>query len=389
MNGIGLRAGTVAAVLALFAAACGEGTDEDRPATPTKAPAVEGTPTGESGAVGPFSVEDLERIVLKPAEAPAGTEFYSSFPGGTSLNHVFAGQAGGVEGSFVDGVENEFSGDGGPLVANTIDSGALLFDDGASAAKAFRLLAADYGSREQVRGGIEPVRGIPAESLGEESFGVRGSFNPTYPPYDFVLYAWREGNLVLYVYGWGPRGEPGTADQERILDVARTMDRRTAEATDSGLEPFTSARYGYSIAYPAGWLLREAARPLYESEFPYDFGTAVDRFYENPDELEPEILVAAQDVPRGTTLDQWTAAVVKDIAETLGCKEPDARESIRVGGEPATLLTYDVCSSAHHQWVPVLHGTSAFHIIWLNDPGTQAADRPVFEQVLATFAFTG
>jgi len=35
-----------------------------------------------------------------------------------------------------------------------------------------------------------------------------------------------------------------------------------------------------------------------------------------------------------------------------------------------------------------LHGGSAFHIVWLNSPGTEAADRELFDDVLATFTFT-
>jgi hypothetical protein len=220
MRATSSRVAAVAALIALMAAACGGGGNNKEP-----------SPSG-SAAEARFSQGDLARVVLGRSEPPDGYKFAHSFAGGDYSPGLFAipvdPQGGYVKG-YVGGLENEFIPKGstatptGLKYDGAIDSGAMFYRDDATAAKAFRLQAQDYGSRKEVEGGIEPVRDIPAEGLGEESFGLRGSFYGTYgADFDFVLYAWRVSNLVQYVYGWGPEGKPHSADQAEMLRVART-----------------------------------------------------------------------------------------------------------------------------------------------------------------------
>lgn len=157
----------------------------------------------------------------------------------------------------------------------------------------------------------------------------------------------------------------------------------------SGLTTFTSAMYGYSISYPQEWVVRTATRELSGTEPPWDTSPAIDHFATSTDRYgEPQggplgrLIVASVAVGSEVTLESWTA----DTTEAV-CGFPTSREAVDVDGEPANLLTYSLCYSTFHQWVTVLHGGSAFHIVWLGDSGPEAFDRALFEDILATFSF--
>lgn len=389
MKGTRTRMAAVAALLALAASACGKAALQEP--VPAEEPRVEEPAAVEDVIPSPFTTNDVERIVLKESEAPKGTRLANRFSAEVALAHVFSGSAGKeLAGSpakdrFVGGLENEFVSEGG-LSAGAIDSGALLFGEAATADEAFQLLVADYSSRQRVEQGLQAVKEISTNGLGKESFGIRGSFDPRFPGFDFVAYTWRRANLLLYVYGWGPGGE--RADTDDILQVARTMDSRATAASQAELQTFISGSYGYSIGYPAGWSVRESTEALSEGGFPADFNSAVERFYQDSNSLEPEILVAAQKLAEGTTLEEWTANTARLIATAIGYEKPVSSERMRVGGEAATLLTYPDTGHGYHLWTTVVHGSEGFHVIWLNRAGTEAADRALFERVLQTFAFT-
>jgi hypothetical protein len=148
------------------------------------------------------------------------------------------------------------------------------------------------------------------------------------------------------------------------------------------LEPvatFVSPVYGYSIDYPVSWLRREAERQLDGVETPWDSSPAVD-YLAAP--RQGRIIIGAARVEPGTTLEWWTAST--SIAT---CGEPSKSESIEIDGEPGTLSTFAVCNNHFHQWLTVIHGTSAWHIVWLKPPGTEDADRDQFLLILGTFRF--
>lgn len=96
------------------------------------------------------------------------------------------------------------------------------------------------------------------------------------------------------------------------------------------------------------------------------------------------LLIAGGAMPAGTTLDSWTAdtAVIK-------CGAPTSQAAITIDGEAATLSTYASCAGLFMQWVTVLHAGWAWHIDWINNPGSESTDVVVFNQLLATFRFAG
>lgn len=157
------------------------------------------------------------------------------------------------------------------------------------------------------------------------------------------------------------------------------------------LVPFTSPIYGYTIEYPAEWVVRPAARPLSGLELPLDTSPGVDtlalpidRYGASPSGPHGTIFVSSAQIASGTTLASWTTGQVGAV-----CGAPPAPEPIKVDGEAGILLTYTTCNGNLFTslWVTAFHGTSGFYVLFSNDPGTEAADRALFERILATFTF--
>jgi hypothetical protein len=154
------------------------------------------------------------------------------------------------------------------------------------------------------------------------------------------------------------------------------------------LASFTSSLYSYSVGYPVAWQIRQAGRNLSGVEPPWETSDAVDHF-EAPTGPAPPgqpatgfVVVANASVAPGTTLDAWATSTV--IAT---CSDPSKTEDVVVDGEAGKLFTYGQCYGAFHQWVSVIHAGRGYHILWLNDIGSEPFDRYVFEQMLQTFRF--
>jgi hypothetical protein len=150
--------------------------------------------------------------------------------------------------------------------------------------------------------------------------------------------------------------------------------------TSAPVTTFVSPIYGYTIQYPAAWGRRDAERVLSGTETPWESSPAVDRMRSS--DQYAILIVGAARVEPGTTLDGWTTSTT-----IVTCGEPTNRAEIEIDGGAGWLLTYDRCNSVRHQWVTVLHGTSAWHIIWLGASPTNASARAQFLQVLGTFRF--
>jgi hypothetical protein len=173
-----------------------------------------------------------------------------------------------------------------------------------------------------------------------------------------------------------------SVSQELFLAILASAVFDPASAAPA-LTTYESARYPYSIGYPANWSVREAIRSLPADEPPWATSDAIDFFSGPASGLnDPGIIVAAAEVPQGTTIEEWAASTVRRT-----CGTPSAQERVDIGGELGSLLTYASCFQTYHLWAVVLHGTSAFHIVWINYPGTEATDRLLFEDILATFTF--
>jgi hypothetical protein len=106
----------------------------------------------------------------------------------------------------------------------------------------------------------------------------------------------------------------------------------------------------------------------------------------------PGVIIAAQPVTDDVNIATW-AATIKDTVEFMkNCKAPNRREHLDIGGEPATLLTYRDCPTDLgylHLWAGVVHEGRGYHIVWFNDPDTEAVDRATFRRMLSSMSFDG
>lgn len=149
------------------------------------------------------------------------------------------------------------------------------------------------------------------------------------------------------------------------------------------LKTYESTIYAYTIGYPKLWgSTHEATRELVGAEPPWLESDAVDYVSGETGRTGGTVIVAAAEVPAATTLDSWFTDAVEPT-----CGSSDAQEPVEIDGEPGLLSTYPSCFALFHLWAIVVHGESAFHVVWLNTPGSEARDRGVFDQILASFRF--
>ena len=106
----------------------------------------------------------------------------------------------------------------------------------------------------------------------------------------------------------------------------------------------------------------------------------------------PALVVGAQAVADGTSIDAWSATVIDIVAGQKHCDAPRTTERLTIGGDAAVLLAYPDCpSGAHldHLWAAVVHGNRGYHFVFFDATGHEAADRAVLGRMLATVLFDG
>ena len=176
-------------------------------------------------------------------------------------------------------------------------------------------------------------------------------------------------------------GGSGDARQQPIP----TRDPRAARLDQT----FTSARYGYTLRYLAGWSALAAARPLTSDELLSYTSDSADKFSEDPRGTgRPELTIGAHAVPASTTIDDLRRATVRRIADRVGCR-PQTQTTTTVDDEQAILLDYPSCATFDTLWTVVVHDSFAFHVVWWSEQGKGATDRPLYEQFLGTLTFKG
>ena len=162
-------------------------------------------------------------------------------------------------------------------------------------------------------------------------------------------------------------------------------------------QAFTSERYGYSLMYPAGWLVKDKPGEWAEYD-PLDPNrvTGVDAFAGYVDGRNLAIGVGARELA-DTDLASWVEAaksLIKDGVSKGVCYEgieddPVSEEAITLGGEPAILLEYH-CPDAHDSFGLValsIHNGKGYWVTWITAQGNADADRAQFMQVLNTFSY--
>jgi hypothetical protein len=146
---------------------------------------------------------------------------------------------------------------------------------------------------------------------------------------------------------------------------------------------FSSPWYGYSMAHPKEWSVRPARQVLQEDGAPWIDSDGVDYVAVHPNEsFTPGVIVGGARLSPDRTLDEWT-----QMTTVVTCGETASREPVEIDGETGTLLSYPDCYGLHHLWATVLHDGVGYHIVWIGPPGTEAADRVLFDRMLVTFRF--
>lgn len=163
------------------------------------------------------------------------------------------------------------------------------------------------------------------------------------------------------------------------LDVFGFRAGSSVGGTGRPFATYESPRYEYSIRYPEHWSVRPATQSLGEHEIPWDYSPSIDRY--GAGDGGAGIIVAAEPVAAGITLEQWRSV-------PLTCGTPTKEERISLGGEPGWLNIYARCYDLFHLWAVAMHDGRVYQVIWLNVPGTEDADRALFDRVLRSFAFT-
>lgn len=158
---------------------------------------------------------------------------------------------------------------------------------------------------------------------------------------------------------------------------------------------FRSRTYGYSVDYPADWSALQARAELEGGQPPLTGPPITDVIAKRPDRVVhrmdlPALVVGAQAVADGTSIEEWTAKVIDVVARQKHCGTPETTETLEIGGDEAALLTYPDCPSGthlDHLWAAVVHGNRGYHMVFFNTAGHEAEDRALLHRMLSTVAF--
>ena len=156
---------------------------------------------------------------------------------------------------------------------------------------------------------------------------------------------------ALGLAGCGSAASPSVGERQTAaptLSPRPSASQSAAAATPpASTEAFTSARNGFSISYPAGWMTRPATEP-WTKDVPDFMSPAGDIFHDPVREADLWISVASQPIGASTP-DQWAA---EKLAFDDGCT---ASKPITVDGATG-VIGADGCTRAgrHDRWPRVL-----------------------------------
>ncbi len=183
-----------------------------------------GAALGACSGGGGFTEEDLPRIVLQADEAPEATARAAQVSGAQPLED-FARDAAELEALRADGFRaayvayfpptSFFEQEEAPDDPIALQAIAVLFEGPDGASSTMNRFAGDVRDRQ-----LRDATDLPAEGLGEESFGLQGRAASDGSP--LVAYIWRVRNLVLVLSGSGP------LQPDEVAALAEKMDARAA-----------------------------------------------------------------------------------------------------------------------------------------------------------------
>lgn len=185
---------------------------------------------------------------------------------------------------------------------------------------------------------------------------------------------------VFYV---GARGEPAAFDQQEqlidaIVDSFKLLSTYTFVPPTPGVgSTYTSAEFGFSIAYPTGWIeAPPAGRP----------GEVVSLASA---EGLPGVSVMVQPVGEGTTPAEFGPQLSQDLSQRWGDYELISEGEITLDdGTPAYKIVFSGTMEGYNlksKYVIVIQGTQAFFIMGLSMPASFEQDEAVLDEVIHSF----
>ena len=138
--------------------------------------------------------------------------------------------------------------------------------------------------------------------------------------------------------------------------------------------PFTSRRFGYSLAMPAHWS--------------FDMTGPADRYALHVwSGTLPSFSVRAQDLAAGTTLARWTASFDRRL-ESAGCTPHGSRRLV-VAGTEFRVAAYRGCADPNRQAATFVHEGRGYGVIWRGKGSPPERDYRLFDAILKSFDFPG
>jgi hypothetical protein len=134
--------------------------------------------------------------------------------------------------------------------------------------------------------------------------------------------------------------------------------------------PFSSRRFGYSLAIPEQWSL-DTSGPTDRFALRLSRGTL------------PSVSVAARKLPPGTTPAEWTAMFDRRIG-SAACAPYDFRRLI-VAGTKTKVSVYRDCGDPNRQSVSFIYDGRGYGVIWRGKSTAPERDYPLFDALLKTF----
>lgn len=154
------------------------------------------------------------------------------------------------------------------------------------------------------------------------------------------------------------------------------------DATPSSAAPmgtFTSERYGFTVAYPAGWEVHPSLNSWKAGEAVTPTTTGLDRFSLQGSDREPFFGIASQPLPDATTAGEWMDGYYRRNAESFGSMcvgDPEGWQPITIDGVEAR-IAYSRCDDAQSPVAEaVLVADGQGYVI--------SGDRDVVERILPT-----
>ncbi len=387
MSRSGLFRVALAGALALALAACGSAATPTPAPTPVLPPTASPTATPTPAAVD-VATEFLARILaarsgslgvsgsisVDTAEVPVTGTITISGEDSQSIITLETPGASQTQQSIRIGTQQWNSSGGGPWLLNPTPN-----DRTKSLSAFLRSLTSLEDRGVATHGGRQLQRLVPPASatISPEALGFT---SPGMQDTKIAMEFWAEadGSPAAWSFDvtWNQAAGATTVAARLVmdLDLAGLGRPATVAAPGNVWERFSSERFGYSMAHPAGWTVTEAeGQDSYLAD-----GT-------------PYVFVAPSD-RAGYTLERYSQEVLALYVEQLGAKlERD--ESITLDGQPARFVTYRFKASAQAPEVYVaevlaLHGDMGWDIFLTDQGRTEADGTPVFEAMISTFTFT-